>query len=151
MKKEICNHWDPSKGNYYPRQPDGAGCKSYDIRYSYSGIDFKGTLREQLPSARYAYRAEISAISPLTGKPVKDGKGNVVMRSFWADKTDLNELLDGIAKAVTKLYADNAVALSREVEENVILRPNTTTPAIAAEKFAVSFHHGNFRSGGTSC
>lgn len=139
MKKTVVNQWDPNKGNYYPHQPDKDGRKSYDIRYTLHGVEFKGTLREQPHGARYAYRAEITAISPLTGKSVKDSKGNVVARSFWSNEADLNGLLNGIAKAAEKLYADNAVALSRAVEENVVFRPETTTPAIAAERFAARF------------
>ena len=139
MKKTVVNQWDPNKGNYYPHQPDKDGRKSYDIRYTLHGVEFKGTLREQPHGARYAYRAEITAISPLTGKSVKDSKGNVVARSFWSNEADLNGLLDGIAKAAEKLFADNAVALSRAVEENVVFRPETTTPAIAAERFAARF------------
>lgn len=139
MKKAAVNQWDPGKGNCYPHQPDKDGRKSYDIRYTLHGVEFKGTLREQPHGARYAYRAEITAISPLTGKSVKDSKGNVVARSFWSNEADLNGLLNGIAKAAEKLYVDNAVALSRAVEENVVFRPETTTPAIAAERFAARY------------
>ena len=139
MKKAVVNQWDPGKGNCYPHQPDKDGRKSYDIRYTLHGVEFKGTLREQPHGARYAYRAEITAISPLTGKVVTDSKGNVVVRSFWSNEVDLNRLLNAIAKAAEKLYADNAVALSRAVEENVVFRPETTTPAIAAERFAARY------------
>ena len=139
MKKTVVNQWDPGKGNYYPHQLDKEGLKSYDIRYTLHGVKFKGTLREQPHGARYAYRAEITAISPLTGKVVTDSKGNVVVRSFWSNEVDLNRLLNAIAKAAEKLYADNAVALSRAVEENVIFRPETTTPAIVAERFAARY------------
>lgn len=139
MKKTVVNQWDPGKGNYYPHQLDKEGLKSYDIRYTLHGVKFKGTLREQPHGARYAYRAEITAISPLTGKVITDSKGNVVVRSFWSNEVDLNRLLNAIAKAAEKLYADNAVALSRAVEENVIFRPETTTPAIAAERFAARY------------
>lgn len=130
MKKTVVNQWDPGKGNYYPHQLDKEGLKSYDIRYTLHGVKFKGTLREQPHGARYAYRAEITAISPLTGKVVTDSKGNVVVRSFWSNEVDLNRLLNAIAKAAEKLYADNAVALSRAVEENVVFRPETTTPLL---------------------
>ena len=129
MKNVISNQWDPGKGNYYLRQPDNDGRKCYDIRYTFNNIDFRGTLREQPYGARYAYRAEITAISPLTGKVVTDSKGNVVVRSFWSNEVDLNRLL----------YADNAVALSRAVEKNAVFRPETTTPAIAAERFAARY------------
>ena len=139
MKKTVVNQWDPGKGNYYPHQLDKEGLKSYDICYTLHGVKFKGTLREQPHGARYAYRAEITAISPLTGKVVTDSKGNVVVRSFWSNEVDLNRLLNTIAKAAEKLYADNAVALSRAAEENVIFRPETTTPAIAAERFAARY------------
>ena len=139
MKKTVVNQWDPGKGNYYPHQLDKEGLKSYDIRYTLHGVKFKGTLREQPHGARYAYRAEITAISPLTGKVITDSKGNVVIRSFWSNEVDLNRLLNAIAKAAEKLYADNAVALSRAVEENVVFRPETTTPAIAAERFAARY------------
>ncbi len=139
MKNVISNQWDPGKGNYYLRQPDNDGRKCYDIRYTFNNIDFRGTLREQPYGARYAYRAEITAISPLTGKVVTDSKGNVVVRSFWSNEVDLNRLLNAIAKAAEKLYADNAVALSRAVEKNAVFRPETTTPAIAAERFAARY------------
>ena len=139
MKKTVVNQWDPGKGNYYPHQLDKEGLKSYDICYTLHGVKFKGTLREQPHGARYAYRAEITAISPLTGKVITDSKGNVVIRSFWSSEVDLNRLLNAIAKAAEKLYADNAVALSRAVEENVVFRPETTTPAIAAERFAARY------------
>ena len=129
MKNVISNQWDPGKGNYYLRQPDNDGRKCYDIRYTFNNIDFRGTLREQPYGARYAYRAEITAISPLTGKVVTDSKGNMVVRSFWSNEVDLNRLL----------YADNAVALSRAVEKNAVFRPETTTPAIAAERFAARY------------
>ena len=99
MKKTVVNQWDPGKGNYYPHQLDKEGLKSYDIRYTLHGVKFKGTLREQPHGARYAYRAEITAISPLTGKVVTDSKGNVVVRSFWSNEVDLNRLLNAIAKA----------------------------------------------------
>ena len=139
MKNVISNQWDPGKGNYYLRQTDNDGRKCYDIRYTFNNIDFRGTLREQPYGARYAYRAEITAISPLTGKVVTDSKGNVVVRSFWSNEVDLNRLLNAIAKAAEKLYADNAVALSRAVEKNAVFRPETTTPAIAAERFAARY------------
>ena len=139
MKNVISNQWDPGKGNYYLRQPDNDGRKCYDIRYTFNNIDFRGTLREQPYGARYAYRAEITAISPLTGTVVSDSKGNVVVRSFWSNEVDLNRLLNAIAKAAEKLYADNAVALSRAVEKNAVFRPETTTPAIAAERFAARY------------
>jgi len=139
MKNVISNQWDPGKGNYYLRQPDNDGRKCYDIRYTFNNIDFRGTLREQPYGARYAYRAEITAISPLTGKVVTDSKGNVVVRSFWSNEVDSNRLLNAIAKAAEKLYADNAVALSRAVEKNAVFRPETTTPTIAAERFAARY------------
>lgn len=136
MKMVIAKRWDPDAGNFYLRQPDSDGRKVFDIRYTFNGIDFKGSLREQRPSARYAYRAEITAISPLTGKAIKDSGGNVVCSSFWANETDTEKLLDGIAKVIERMYADNAVLLSRSVEENIILRPEATTPSIAAERYA---------------
>ncbi len=136
MKKVVVKHWDPNAGNIYLRKPDSDGRKVYDIRYTFGGIDFKGTLREQRPGARYAYRAEITAISPLSGRAIKDSGGKIVHSSFWANETATEKLLDSAAKAIGRMYADNAIVLSRAVEENIVLRPETTTPSIAAERYA---------------
>lgn len=143
MKKVIGNQWDSSKGSYYLRRPNSDGRESYAFRYEHNGIIFRGVVREQSPNARYAYRGEITAISPLTGEPVKDSKGNVVSRSFWSNETDLDKMLDYIAKAVNKLYANNAVALSRAVERNAVFRPETTTPSVAAEHFAARYEESH--------
>ena len=116
MKNVISNQWDPGKGNYYLRQPDNDGRKCYDIRYTFNNIDFRGTLREQPYGARYAYRAEITAISPLTGMPIRGNAGDKIARSIYSNETDMDELLNTIVMAIIKLYSNNCIALNRAVE-----------------------------------
>lgn len=139
MKNVISNQWDPGKGNYYLRQPDNDGRKCYDIRYTFNNIDFRGTLREQPYGARYAYRAEITAISPLTGMPIRGNAGDKIARSIYSNETDMDELLNTIVMAIIKLYSNNCIALNRAVEAFAIYRPEMTTPSIAAERFAVHY------------
>lgn len=130
MKNVISNQWDPGKGNYYLRQPDNDGRKCYDIRYTFNNIDFRGTLREQPYGARYAYRAEITAISPLTGMPIRGNAGDKIARSIYSNETDMDELLNTIVMAIIKLYSNNCIALNRAVEAFAIYRPEMTTPSM---------------------
>ena len=139
MKNVISNQWDPGKGNYYLRQPDNDGRKCYDIRYTFNNIDFRGTLREQPHGARYAYRAEITAISPLTGMPIRGNAGDKIARSIYSNETDMDELLNTIVMAIIKLYSNNCIALNRAVEAFAIYRPEMTTPSIAAERFTAHY------------
>ena len=105
----------------------------------FNNIDFRGTLREQPYGARYAYRAEITAISPLTGMPIRGNAGDKIARSIYSNETDMDELLNTIVMAIIKLYSNNCIALNRAVEAFAIYRPEMTTPSIAAERFAVHY------------